>query len=61
MCPATKTHAPHDRALLIAVVTVVVGMGKAGKDSSVHRSDACGRAGQQTENGERGKAIGSRR
>jgi hypothetical protein len=30
-------------------------MGKAGKDSSVHRSGDCGRAGQQTENGERGK------
>jgi hypothetical protein len=30
-------------------------MGKAGKDSSVHWSDRCDRAGQQTENGEHGK------
>jgi hypothetical protein len=30
--------------VLVAVVTVVVGIGKAGKDSSVHGSDDCGRA-----------------
>jgi chromosome segregation ATPase len=33
-------------------------MGKAGKDSSVHRSDDCGRAGEQTENANgQGRAV----
>ena len=56
MCPTARTHGPRPvEPLLVAVVTVVVGMDKAGKASSVHWSDGRDRADQQTKNREHGE------